>query len=75
MTRITSKQIGKAIEAAGFVAGVEVFIDRQAHCCHFYNDVTPLDSFVEATVYVPRLNDLTLEQWVEIFQDKYVDVE
>ena len=70
--RLTSKKIGKAIEARTGIADVGVFVDREKGNCFFYSDnpmtATLLTSFETTSAYVPALNRLTLAEWVETFE-------
>ena len=70
--RITSKQISKAIEQATGDANVHVYVDRRSACCTFYNDIdtdTPLIAAHSSTVYVTRLSDMSIDEWVQEYKD------
>lgn len=67
---LTSKKIGKTIEERFDISGVEV------HCsggvCRFYSDTneeiaSTLAMSEESTIYVNKINQLDLEQWLECF--------
>lgn len=69
--RITTAQISAAIAEATGHADIQVHCNRQRHYCYYYSDDpnSVLNSFHEGTsVYIPRISDFTLEQWVADFQ-------
>lgn len=58
--RLTKKQIDAALEAAGFAE--RVFIDRAKAYCYFGDGEA--HTWRSSSVLVPRLSDLTIEQWI-----------
>lgn len=77
MKRVTNKQISAAIYNAYGIAGVNVFVG--GGCCHFYSDDNEtglrLASWPSTTVYVYRMNHLTLAQWLSNFEILFEEAE
>jgi len=59
-----NRKIERAIRRATGYKGVRV--DTKGGCCIFFSDECELPPL--SAVYVPQLNHLTIEQWVEEFK-------
>ena len=68
---LTSKSIGRAINEKFGIDGIRVFTG--GGCCSFYSDTNDEAMIVlmsgEASVYVYRMNHLSLDSWLEHFKD------
>lgn len=58
----TTKQVNKAIAALG---GSEELVKGDGYCYFVGGDT---ENWEQASVYVPRIGDLTVEQWVDEYK-------
>jgi len=75
MPRVTSKAVSRAIQEATGISGVILWNGGGYH--YFTSDEEHLEGFLcqgEQSVYVYRMNDLTVEDWVDRFQSGYAEV-